>query len=242
MTTLATGLIGAAVGGVIGAPGLGFSLGAALGHSFLGGRGQRSYTHQEGSRLSDLKVQSSHVGVMIHVVYVTYRIAGNLIWETDIVEHSNTTTQTQHLGGGGKGGHHHDNMVTQTTTTYNYSANFAIGLCQGVISGIRRIWADGKLIYNTGSQASAQTLISSQLRAKQLRLYKGTADQLPDPLIEAFAFYPARKRKNAAERGTPSRPSQCDRRSHHHLDTAYPSARRLARFCRDAARSRNHRL
>jgi len=103
MTTLATGLIGAAVGGVIGAPGFGFSLGAALGQSFLGGKGQQSYTHQEGSRLTDLKVQSSQVGMMIPLVYGTYRIAGNIIWSTDIVEHSNTTTQTQHLGGGGKG-------------------------------------------------------------------------------------------------------------------------------------------
>jgi|GEM_PF-1103853 len=185
MTTLATGLIGAAVGGVVGVPGLGFSLGAALGQSFLGGKGQHTYTHQEGSRLSDLKVQSSQVGMMIPIVYGTYRIAGNIIWATDIIEHSNTTTQTQHLNGGGKGGHHHDHIVTQTTTNYSYSVSFALGLCQGIIFGIRRIWADGKLIYNTGSQATAQTLISSQLRAKQLRLYKGTENQLPDPLIEA---------------------------------------------------------
>lgn len=186
MTTLATGLIGAAVGGVIGAPGLGFSLGAALGQSFLGGKGQHTDTHQAGSRLSDLKVQSSQVGMMIPIVYGTYRIAGNIIWSTDILEQSNTTTQTQHLGGGGKGGHHQDNVVTQTTTTYTYSVSFALGLCQGVILGIRRIWADGKLIYNTSSTATAQTLISSQLRAKQLRFYKGTEDQLPDPLIEAY--------------------------------------------------------
>jgi len=61
-----------------------------------------------------------------------------------------------------------------------------LGLCQGVILGIRRIWADGKLIYNTSSTATTQTLMSSQLRAKQLRLYKGTDDQLPDPLLEAY--------------------------------------------------------
>ena len=106
MATLATGLIGAAVGGVMGAPGIGFSLGAALGQSFLGGSGQHRDTHQEGSRLSDLKVQSSQVGIMIPLVYGTYRIAGNMIWSTDIREHSHTTTQTQQLEGGGKGGHH----------------------------------------------------------------------------------------------------------------------------------------
>jgi hypothetical protein len=186
MTTLATGLVGAAVGGMVGAPGIGFSLGSALGHAFLGGRsGSHTYNHQEGSRLSDLKVQTSQVGMMIPMVYGTYRIAGNVIWATDIVESSSTTTQTQRLGGGGKGGHHHENVVTQTTTTYSYSANFALGLCQGVILGIRRIWADGKLIYNTSSTATTQTLMGSRLRAKQIRLYVGSEDQLPDPLIEA---------------------------------------------------------
>ena len=189
MTTLAVGLVGAAVGGVVGAPGLGFTVGAALSQAFLGGAsGQHRTTHREGSRLSDLKVQTSHVGTMIPVVYGTYRIAGNIIWATDIIERSNTTTQTQHLSnGGGKGGHHHhhDTVVTQTTTTYTYFANVAMGLCQGTILGIRRIWADGQLIYNTSSTATTPTLMGSLLRAKHTRLYTGTEDQLPDPLIEA---------------------------------------------------------
>jgi hypothetical protein len=189
MTTLAVGLVGAAVGGIVGAPGLGFTVGAALGQAFLGGKsGQHTTTHREGSRLSDLKVQTSHVGTMIPVVYGTYRIAGNIIWATDIIERSSTATQTQHLGGGGKGGHHHhhhDTVITQTTTTYTYFANFALGLCQGTILGIRRIWADGTLIYNTSSTATTPTIMGSLLRAKQIRLYTGTDDQLPDPLIEA---------------------------------------------------------
>lgn len=186
MTTLATGLMGAAVGGMVGAPGLGFTLGNALGQAFLGRHSSHTYAYQEGSRLSDLKVQTSQVGVMIPIVYGTYRIAGNVIWATDIIESRSATTQTQSLGGGGKGGHHHDNVVTQTTTTYSYSANFALGLCQGTILGIRRIWADGKLIYHTSSTATPSTLMGSHLRAKHIRFYSGSDDQLPDPLIEAY--------------------------------------------------------
>src|SRR5690606_9796047 len=53
---------------------------------------------------------------------------------------------------------------------YAYHANFALGLCEGPIALIRRVWADGREL---------------DLETLEMRIYRGTARQLPDPLIEA---------------------------------------------------------
>ena len=86
------------------------------------------------------------------------KLAGNIIWATDFVETFRTTTQ-----GGGKGG-----GGGVTTTTALYSASFAVALCEGPITGIGRIWADGKPMDMTGVS---------------LREYFGTETQGVDPLI-----------------------------------------------------------
>ncbi|MDX1901894.1 MAG: phage tail protein [Gammaproteobacteria bacterium] len=203
MATVALGLVGAAVGGAFGMPGLGFTIGSAIGRAFFTGATQQYQTMQmpgqEGPRLSDLKVQSSTYGTSIPLIYGTYRVSGNMIWATDIVERSTTTTTTSTStssssggGGGGKGGGggggggsaRTTTTITQTTTTYSYYGNFAIGLCAGPILGIRRIWADGKPIYNTSANASTQTVMASSTHGF-IRVYNGDEGQLPDPLLEA---------------------------------------------------------
>jgi GTA TIM-barrel-like domain/Putative phage tail protein len=93
-------------------------------------------------------------------VYGRMRIGGNIIWATDFTETISTTTQ-----GGGKGG-----GPKVTTTAYLYTASFAVALCEGPITGIGRIWADGKPI---------------DLSGVTWRIYKGDEAQLPDPFIEA---------------------------------------------------------
>ncbi|MCG5029532.1 hypothetical protein L0M97_13100, partial [[Ruminococcus] torques] len=54
--------------------------------------------------------------------------------------------------------------------TYSYTANFAIGLCEGPIAFVRRIWADGQEL---------------DLATITFRVHTGTEDQEPDPLIAA---------------------------------------------------------
>ena len=54
---------------------------------------------------------------------------------------------------------------------YTYSVSFAVALCQGPITRIDRVWANGDLF---------------NLRDVTWRLYHGTAEQMPDPLIEAI--------------------------------------------------------
>ena len=62
---------------------------------------------------------------------------GNIIWATDFREETETTRQ----GGGGKGG---GGGGGTEVTEYFYFASFAVALCEGPITGIGRIWADGK--------------------------------------------------------------------------------------------------
>ena len=56
-------------------------------------------------------------------------------------------------------------------TTYDYSMSFAVGLCEGEILRVTRAWANGAPL---------------NLSKVNWRLYHGTEDQAPDPLIEAI--------------------------------------------------------
>ncbi|OUS03950.1 hypothetical protein A9Q96_16675 [Rhodobacterales bacterium 52_120_T64] len=169
MASILLASAGAAIGGSIGGAILGVSavtIGGAIG-SFAGSMidswivsslapGQRI----EGQRLENLQITTSTEGAIIPRVYGRMRIGGNIIWATDFTETVNTTTQ-----GGGKGG-----GPTITTTAYLYSASFAVALCEGPISGIGRIWADGKPL---------------DLSGVTWRIYPGDEAQQPDPFIEA---------------------------------------------------------
>ena len=165
MTTLILQSAGAAFGGLVGGPlgaALGRSLGGALGQSidrplFFGGP---SNTLHEGPRLTELAGISSTEGAPIPRVYGRVRLGGTLIWATRFQEHMNQ----QISGGKGGGG------SQSTARTYSYTANIAIGLCEGPIAFVRRIWANGKLL--------DQTTLT-------IRVYKGTEIQNPDPLIVA---------------------------------------------------------
>lgn len=156
MASLVLGAAGAVVGSFFGPLGasIGWTLGAALGNAL-------DPQKQQGPRLTDLHLQSSTYGTMIPVLYGTMREAGTVIWQTDLVPHPQTE--------GGKGG--------PEVTTYTYSASFAIGLCEGPIDGVRRVWADGRLVYDL-SEGNATN-------AFPFTLYLGTETQEPDPTIEA---------------------------------------------------------
>ncbi len=92
-------------------------------------------------------------------LYGTARIGGTLFWATRFEEEVTSERSGGKAFGGGA-----------TATSYRYFANFAMGLCEGEVTAIRRVWADGQPL---------------DLSGVEMRLYRGTADQMPDPLIEA---------------------------------------------------------
>jgi hypothetical protein len=116
----------------------------------------------EGPRLASLDVMASSEGAAIPRVYGRVRISGQMIWATKLEEVISTQRES---AGGGKGG-----GQRVTTTSYAYFANFAIGLCEGPIAGIGRMWVDGKQL---------------DLSQYTYRVHRGDEEQLPDPLIEA---------------------------------------------------------
>lgn len=133
MAQLAFGLAGAGIGfflgGAVGAQ-IGFLAGSALGSVLFP-------VKTEGPRLTDLKLQKSQYGGMIPILYGTTRIGGNVIWQTDLIEHESTSSP-------GKGG--------PQVTNFSYTAGFAIRLCEGPVAAIHRVWADGRLIANRASE------------------------------------------------------------------------------------------
>ena len=169
MASILLASAGSAIGASIGGSILGVSaatIGGAVG-SFAGSLvdswivssltpGQRI----EGARLENLAVTTSTEGAVIPRVWGRMRLGGNIVWATDFTETVSTSTT-----GGGKGG-----GSRVTTTTYSYTASFAVALCEGPISGIGRVWADGKPL---------------DLSGLTWRLYKGDEAQTPDPFIEA---------------------------------------------------------
>ena len=158
MATLILGAAGSAIGSVFGGVGLilGRTAGALAGHAIdqalFGGQ------TRQGPRLADLEIQSSTEGSPIPRIYGRARLAGQIIWATAFEEETKKTTQ------GGKGG------PSVTTIEYSYFGNFALGLCDGPIARIGRIWADGKLLDTSGLT---------------IRVYHGTEVQDADPLILA---------------------------------------------------------
>lgn len=166
MSTLVLQTAGAALGGLFGGP-LGAMIGRAAGgiagavvDQALFGPGPR---HVTGPRLKELHIQGSSEGSPVARVYGRNRIAGQLIWATRFEEV--ITTRKQKSGGKGS-----LTAPKSKVTEYSYYANFAIGLCEGEISSIGRVWADGKEI---------------DISSFTWRLYKGDEDQLPDSLIVA---------------------------------------------------------
>jgi Putative phage tail protein len=153
---LMASLVLTVVGTVLGGP-IGGALGAILGQQV----DQRLFAPkgQQGPRLSDLKLQGSSYGTRIPKLFGTVRVAGTVIWATDLRE-----TRRQQSNGKGK----------PKTTYYTYSSSFAVALSARTISRVGRIWADGKLLRGASGDFKSQT---------GFRLYTGGEGQTVDPLI-----------------------------------------------------------
>ena len=130
MATLVLSTVGAALGGPFGA--LGVALGRAAGGVVGNMLDQRLFGEDvEGPRLGDVSVATAEEGTPIPRAYGTVRTNGHLIWATRFEEDATEERQ------GGKGG-------APKATTYSYYGNAAYALCEGPISMVRRIWADGR--------------------------------------------------------------------------------------------------
>ncbi len=165
MAALVLSVAGAAVGAVFGPVGaIAGRIAGALAGNMLDRALFAPDRNVQGPRLADLDVMASTEGAPVPRVYGRARLAGQVIWATRLQEVVSTRTQSAGGKGGGMGG------GSVTTTTYSYYANFAVGLCEGEIGHVGRIWADGKLLDVSGLT---------------LRVHRGREDQAADGLIVA---------------------------------------------------------
>ncbi|SEO50897.1 Putative phage tail protein [Salinihabitans flavidus] len=165
MATVLLSAAGAALGGSIGGTVAGLSkvavgrlVGATLGRAIdqrIMGQGSDVV---ESGRVDRFRITGAAEGNAIARVHGQMRVGGQVIWASRFSESVLTS-------GGGKG------LSPQPSVReYSYSVSLAIALCEGEITRVGRVWADGMEI-------SPDDL--------NMRVYTGTRDQLPDPKIEA---------------------------------------------------------
>lgn len=111
----------------------------------------------QGPRLDSFHIQTSRDGAPMARVFGRARLAGQVIWASQVLE----TAIEESVGG--KGG--------PTQTNFSYTVSFAVGLCEGEILSIDRVWANGAILPTSNIT---------------MRVYKGTNDQLADPVIQAI--------------------------------------------------------
>ena len=102
----------------------------------------------------DIRTQRSEYGVPIPMLWGTHRFAGNVIWLGRVLHE---------LDG-------------------KYYATLAIGICQGPVNKLQRIWADNELIYD--NRAGATSVV--QMDGLSFNFHEGTDTQEPDILMEAY--------------------------------------------------------
>tara|TARA_R110000782_G_scaffold117364_3_gene207677 strand:- start:102609 stop:104807 length:2199 start_codon:yes stop_codon:yes gene_type:complete len=148
------------VGTVLGGP-IGGAIGAVVGN-VIDNQVLFAPKGRQGPRLSDLRLQTSRYGDQIPHLFGTMRVAGTVIWATDLQERRKKKK-------GGKG--------QPSVTTYSYGASFAVALSTRRIAQVGRIWADGNLL--RGAAGDFKTAVGA------FRLHDGSEDQALDPLIAA---------------------------------------------------------
>jgi hypothetical protein len=156
--------VGSAIGGPLGGL-IGKTVGRQLDHQLLSAAaGMLLPGRAVGRRLSGLQLNATAEGQPLPAGFGRVRLGGQILWAARFREHrvkaSSGGGKSSSLSGGGG-----------TTYRYSYSLSFAVGLGEGPVDGVGRIWADGKLLDTSGLT---------------LRTYTGTADQTPDPLICAI--------------------------------------------------------
>lgn len=167
MATVVLSAVGAAVGGSLGGTFLGLSsvvlgraVGATLGRVIdqrLMGQGSDVVEH---GKVDRFRLTGSGEGAAISQLYGRMRLGGQVIWASDFLE------SVSQSGGGGKGA-----PSGPTVNSYSYSVSLALAICEGEITRVGRIWADGEEL---------------AINDLNMRVYTGAQDQLPDPLMEAI--------------------------------------------------------
>lgn len=167
MATLLLSAAGAAAGSAVGGSVLGLSA-AVIGRAVGATVGQLIDQRLMGSgsdvvergRIDRFRLTGASEGAAVAQLYGRMRIAGQVIWASEFSEARSTERVS-----GGKG-----RPKGPSVTTYSYSVSLAVALCEGQISHVARVWADGEELPRGGVS---------------MRVYPGSERQVADPKIAA---------------------------------------------------------
>lgn len=165
------------------------SLGIGIGANLLIGLlSPRKTETIEGSR-AESEIQRASLGSSIPLLFGTVRVnACPIFWSPKIKE----VRSVRRRRVGAKGG------STRREVSYTYYGNFAVLVGESPdddgVSSINRIWLNGDLYYNNGTDVTGQNRPQSgtsqqtkELRLSQhLELYRGTATQTASSTIQSF--------------------------------------------------------
>jgi len=155
MATLVLSTVGTALGGPLGGA-IGGLIGQAIDQKLF------APAPRKGPRLGDLTLQTSSYGSPIPRIFGTMRVAGTVVWATDLKEDREKLS-------GGKG--------QPAMVNYSYSASFAVALSSRTAVRVKRIWADGKILRGAAGDFKTET---------DFRFYPGDESQTADPLIASI--------------------------------------------------------
>lgn len=113
-------------------------------------------TTTRANKISEFTVSTAEYGSAVPEVLGTVRIAGNIIYYDDFTAHEQK--EVQRAGKGGRSKH--------VNINYTYTVAAILGLCEGEISGINRVWV-GKDVYHYPNDNI------------QMTLFRGTQYQQP---------------------------------------------------------------
>jgi hypothetical protein len=153
MATLILSTLGTIYGGPVGGA-IGALVGQQIDQLIIGPGKSR-----EGPRLKELQLQTSSYGTQIPAILGAMRVAGTVIWSTDLIERRTKS-------GGSKS--------RPATINYTYGASFAVALSSYPVERVGRIWADGNLLRGAAGDLKVET---------GFRFYSGHDDQPVDPLL-----------------------------------------------------------
>ena len=130
-------------------------------------------------KLGELSQQTAKEGEPRPIVYGIGRpIGGNIMYMSQPIKRMVKT----YVGkAGGKGGGKKKKQYQDVEHVYRY---YAIRVCEGPITGYRRIWRNGALVYD-GRKGSDWGAKNNHLFFKTYRLYTGSWTQMPDSVLQS---------------------------------------------------------
>jgi hypothetical protein len=163
-------VVGAVVGAYIGSMSgntaqgaqIGWAIGSAIGNAV-------DPLVIRGPSIGDIAQQTSQEGVPRPIVFaLSQPISGNIVAcsEPKIITHRNSQ---------GKGG--------PVTTSQSVLRTYAVGICEGPITAVMRVWTNGKLVYDV---RPGHENANNPKFLQNAKIFLGTFDQMPSAELEAL--------------------------------------------------------